>query len=354
MAAGGWFRRALNNSTARPVGLFALSLAGAWWWLGGGERATTSDVRSTAATRAEVKLDDLPRRPAAPAHPAPPAAPLPDPEPRRPDVAQPVVARPSQPLGPPPSLVSGKGQVRTVPPPASTLRPAAYAPPPSASNDGFDGRGGVAYKAPTIPGWEAIAVGDLDRVLKPGTDVPCTLNHAIDGTHPGDFSCIVARDIYGWAWPPKFALIPAGTTVRGTYRPLSVGEGRLLGMSAFADVSYGDTALMVPLGGAPVEDGLGRTGMDGYSESRFWERLGNAVITDGASQVARLPADVLQSTGAGVQVSTNTAERIVQDTLRAQGNTVRPLFRKNQGDTINIRITAPVHFGALRYQAVAR
>lgn len=345
VAAGGRLRRMLSNSSAQSLGLFVIAVTGAWWWLSDGAARLPPDVRSSGPTRAEVKPDELPPRPSD----LPKAEPvtLPDATPPRPETSpetRPPATRPATRPDERPSLVSSKGQVREAPPPGSTLRQAAYAPSAGPT-------GGVSYRTPTIQGWEVVAYGDLERTIKPTTDIPCTLNGAIDGTHPGEFTCIIARDIFGWALPPRIALLKAGDTVTGTYRPLATGEGRILGLSAFAFTTVGDKGLQVPLGGAPVEDSIGRAGMGGHVESRFWERLGNAIITDGSAQAARLPADALRNASAGVQINTDTTEGIVQDTLRSQGNAIRPLFRKNEGDTINIRVTQAIHFGVLQYEA---
>lgn len=346
VVAGGWVRRGLANPTLRNVLLGGAIVAFAYWWLDGGKGQVLPDVRSAGATKAQVEPDNLPAKPPATQAAAPAA--LPDAEPRRPD-PQPAAFRPAQPPGPPPALVSGKGQVRATPPPDSTLRSVAYAPPPAPAS--AESRGGVAYKAPTIPGWEVVAIGDIERTLMPATDIPCTLDRAMDGTHPGEFTCIIARDIYGGGFPPTVALLRAGDTITGSYQPLAAGEQRILGLSAYAMTYVGGKALYVPLGGAPVEDSIGRAGMAGYVENRFWERLGNAIITDIGSQAVRLPAGALQATAGGYSLGAGTTERIVEDTLRGQANATRPLFRKNQGDAINVRITAPVHFGVLRYEA---
>lgn len=207
-------------------------------------------------------------------------------------------------------------------------------------------RGGVTYRPAQIEGGEAVVIGDLGRTLKPTTRIGCTLTQAIDGTHAGPLVCSVARPVMSWDGLAE--LLPAGTPIIGNYQPLSVGQGRMMAMAATAWRSDG---LAVPLGGAPMTDPLGRVGMDGHVDTRFWERVGNAIITDAALSAIALPSAALRSQSNGVQFNTSDTEGVVNQVLSSTVN-LPPVFHKNQGEEVQILVTAPVHFGALRFEAV--
>jgi len=129
---------------------------------------------------------------------------------------------------------------------------------------------------------------------------------------------------------------------------LAVGQGRMMAMAATAWRSDG---LAVPLGGSPMTDPLGRIGMDGHVDTRFWERVGNAIITDAALSAIALPSAALRSRSNGVQFNTSDTEGVVNQVLSSTAN-LPPVFHKNVGEEIQILVTAPVHLGALRFEAV--
>ena len=212
-------------------------------------------------------------------------------------------------------------------------------------------QGGVSYKPAQIAGHEAVVVGDLERVLKPFTQIPCTLSVAIDGNRGGYFRCSISRPVRSWGGQTN--LLFAGDEISGTYQSLSTGDKRMTAAAAVATTRRGDLAMIVPLSGAPVTDAMGRGGMPGYVEQRGWlERLGNALLTDGTSSALRLPQQALRGQGgAGLQIDTSDTEQSVTRSIESAVNQA-PVFRKNQGEEIAVLTTAPVRFGALRHEVL--
>jgi len=205
-------------------------------------------------------------------------------------------------------------------------------------------RNGATYKQTPMEGEEATVITDLGRTLKPTTRIPCTLTQAIDGTHAGPLVCAISRPVL--AWDNATTLIPKDTPVMGNYQPLSVGQGRMMAVAAHA---YRSDGLVVPLGGAPMTDELGRVGMNGYVDNRLWERIGNAILTDAAMAAISLPQTALRSQSNGIQFNASDTQGVVNQVLSSTAN-LPPIFHKNQGEEIMILITAPVHLGALRYE----
>lgn len=230
---------------------------------------------------------------------------------------------------------------------SSSLRNESSAPSGAAGGaTPVTSRPGVSYKSPQVEGGEALVVTDLERTIRPGTRIGCTLLHAIDGTHPGPLQCTLSRRVM--SWDNSTPLLGPGTLVMGSYEPLQTGQGRMMAMAAMATTTEG---LMVPLGGAPMTDPLGRVGMSGYVDKRFWERVGNAIITDAALSAIALPSEALRSTSRGVQFNTRDTEQVVGQVLQNSAN-LPPLFKKNQGEEITILVTQPIHFGALGFEVV--
>lgn len=204
-------------------------------------------------------------------------------------------------------------------------------------------RGGVTYEMPQIKGAEAVAVDDLERVLKPFTSIPCTLSVAIDGNRGGYFRCIISRPVRSWGG--NTYLLLAGDEISGTYQSLTTGDKRMTAAAAIATTRRGDVAMMVPLSAAPVTDSLGRGGMDGYVAQRSWlERLGNALLVDGAATAARFPQQMLRDqVGSGMSINTRDTEQSVARSVDSTVNQA-PIFRKNQGEEIGVLTTSPVRF----------
>lgn len=230
-------------------------------------------------------------------------------------------------------------------------QPQPIRPVNAGAEPGQSAQGGVTYKPAQIAGHEAVVVGDLERVLKPFTQIPCILSVAIDGNRGGYFRCSISRPVRSWGGNTD--LLWAGDEISGTYQSLSTGDKRMTAAAAIATTRRGNLAMIVPLSGAPVTDAMGRGGMPGYVEQRGWlERLGNALLTDGTSSALRLPQQALRGPGgAGVQIDTSDTEQSVTRSIESAVNQA-PVFRKNQGEEIAVLTTAPVHFGALQFEAV--
>jgi len=200
--------------------------------------------------------------------------------------------------------------------------------------------GGVDYEATRLKGQQAFRVRDLAHTIKPGTTIPCILDVAMDGNLGGYFRCHTGADVIGWDMDPSHRLIPKGTQVMGTYQSLSTGERRLTALAAQAVLTDG---VVVPLGGAPFTDDLGRMGVNGTVSNRFWERVGNAILTDAALMAVSLPQTALQSQGSGnFYPQTSTTNGVVDQVLQRTAN-LPPLFYKTQGETVAILVTQPIH-----------
>jgi type IV secretion system protein VirB10 len=208
----------------------------------------------------------------------------------------------------------------------------------------------VGFKPLAMQGVEAGVITDLSHTIKPTTRALCTLDQAINGQHEGPLVCHLADPVY--SWDLSEVLLPKGTPVIGTYSSLSVGQSRMLAMAANAFRSDG---VVVPLGGDPFTDDLGRMGVPGHVDTRFWERFGNALIMDAALALINLPQAALTSRQPGttnLNFNAGQSEGVLNQVLAGSVN-LPPILTKNQGEQITILITQPIHIGEARFE-VAR
>ena len=224
------------------------------------------------------------------------------------------------------------------PPVEATATPLA----PSAERGSI---GRVSFKPMQMQGLEAGVVEDLSHTIKPGTAAMLVLDQALDSNLHGPLVAHFDTDVRAWdnSWPP---LIPKGTPVVGTYASMSTGQKRLGGIAANAYLSDGR---IVPLGGAPMTDDLGRTGIPGEVNTRFWERFGNAILVDAAFALIRLPGQALMSQPGTTNLTFSNSEQVIGQVLNSTVN-LPPTLTKNQGERIGLVILQPIQIPDVRLE----
>lgn len=191
--------------------------------------------------------------------PAPPAPPVVSP----PALAPPVTVQPIAPLPlPPPSLLP--------PPPRPELEQSRVV---------FENRT-PAQALPTQPqtddGQDRVSAGRLQnpsRTIPQGTVIAAVLETALDSTRGGGVRALVQRDVS--SFDGTKVLIPRGSRLYGEYEAdLQPGQNRAL-------VQW--TRLIRPDGvtialDSPSSDPLGRAGVRGKVDSKFFQRFGSALL----------------------------------------------------------------------------
>jgi len=195
------------------------------------------------------------------------------------------------------------------------IAPAEIAPPPEAKASATPAPGPlVVYRRPVSPemetaptsalvpydgpvlartsleaqdsgqGWigtaKAAQGGDRNYQLLAGAVLPCVLQTALDSSRPGHATCLLPSDIY--SDNGATVLLEKGTRVLGRYDAgLARGDQRLLVRWLRAVTPAGVTIWL----DAPAADALGRSGLDGELDTRFWSRFGGAVLLSMIDQV---------------------------------------------------------------------
>jgi type IV secretion system protein VirB10 len=148
----------------------------------------------------------------------------------------------------------------------------------------------------------ATFMGNLDLIIAQGKLIDAVLETAINTEIPGTLRAIISRDVYGESG--KHVLIPKGARLVGVYSAISdqlssSGDGSASTTGAGAPSGASDKAgkkaqptrvgviwqrIIRPDGvdfaiSEPGTDDLGRAGITGYVDNKFWLKLGSAFLT---------------------------------------------------------------------------
>ncbi len=179
--------------------------------------------------------------------------------------------------------------------------------------------------------------------LAKGTSLTCNLDTAIQTDQFGFVSCLTDYPVY--SMDGKVILAERGTKIDGEY-----GRGLDRGMRAIFvlwTTARTPTGVIIPLA-SPATDPLGRAGIHGEVDNKFWDRFGGAlmfsIIQDSlAISVARAE----DKSGGGSVVVTpntqNTGQDAVGEILKQAGD-VKPTLSKNHGETVAITVARNIDF----------
>lgn len=153
---------------------------------------------------------------------------------------------------------------------------------------------------------QARPIGPRNFMILAGAVIPCLLTTGIDTNAPGHVACMLPQDVL--SDNGAVVLLEKGTRVLGEYRAgMSRGQRRLFVLWTRAVTPNG---IAIPLA-SPGADALGRAGVDGEIDTRFFERFGGAavlsLIDEGGAvvfdhrrgELARLPSEAAAQALAG-------------------------------------------------------
>lgn len=176
-------------------------------------------------------------------------------------------------------------------------------------------------------------------LLTTGTMMPCILQTAMDSTLPGLVTCVIPQDILG---KTGLTLLDRGTRVVGEFKGgVRQGVERMFVVWTRAETPQG---VVISLD-SPATDPLGRSGMDGETDSHFWQRFGGALLlstVDGAIQ-----AGIAEASKSGTTtINTGSTESVIAESLRGSIN-IPPTIRKNQGELVSILVARDLDFSTV-------
>lgn len=292
------------------------------------ERPRTPRPAATAAK--QVVAFEPARRPTL-ADPGPNAPSLIAPGDERPEIASMAAGPVVPPLATeaPPGAAGAAFRAEPNPAPLLAYRRAPAAP--AAQPEPPGGGGAAGRRSPAVATARAARLGDRNLLILAGTRIPCVLLTAIDSDTPGPVTCVVPRDVYSEAG--TVVLLEKGARVLGEYRGgLRRGQRRLSVLWTRAVTPQG---VAIDLA-SPAADPLGRAGLDGDLDPRFWDRFGAAAlltVVDGAAAAldrGRTPLFRLPSQAAAIAAE--------------DGRGAGPVLRKPPGAEVSILAARDLDF----------
>lgn len=175
------------------------------------------------------------------------------------------------------------------------------------------------------------------RTIPKGTVIPAVLETALDSTRPGAVRGLVQRDVY--SFDGSRVLIQRGTRLYGEYgADLQSGQNRAM-------ITW--TRLLRPDGvtmnlNSPASDPLGRAGVKGKVDSKFFERFGGAILQSvldiGVGIATREATD-------GLIVALPGSTQNVSQSV-AQGE-IRPTLKVSHGTSVSVFVARDLDFSAV-------
>lgn len=174
------------------------------------------------------------------------------------------------------------------------------------------------------------------RTIPQGTVIPAVLETALDSTRPGGVRALVQRDVSGF--DGRRVLIPRGSRLYGQYQSsLRPGQKRAL-------VQW--TRLMRPDGvtialDSPSSDPLGRAGIEGDVDGKFWQRFGGALL------------NTVLDVGTGLAVNEATDGVIValpgstQNVQVADTQAIQPTLTVKHGTSVSVFVARDLDFSSV-------
>jgi len=169
-----------------------------------------------------------------------------------------------------------------------------------------------------------------------GTVIPAVLETALDSTRAGSARALVQRDIFGF--DGTRVLIPRGSRLYGEYEAgLQRGENRAL-------VHW--SRLLRPDGvtinlDSPSSDPVGRAGIKGKVDSKFFQRFGNAILQSALDIGVGLAVNKATD---GVIVALPGSTQKVQVT---EQDTIVPTLKVKHGTSVSVFVAHDLDFSTV-------
>lgn len=223
--------------------------------------------------------------------------------------------------------------------------PAAGTPPvgtPAAGGGLFGGQ----LQGSATPKVAASMLGNRSLTLPKGTAFTCALKTKVISATSGLVGCQVQRNVY--SDDGRVLLIERGSHLDGEYRIASVRPGTVR-------IPVLWTRIRTPLGvtvdiDSPGTGQLGESGIDGYVDNRWGERIGAAMllslIDDSVKLVIQNQASDRQADTIVLPSTTANTSKLAEKVLDSTIN-IPPLIYQNQGGIVGIYVARDVDFSSV-------
>ena len=205
--------------------------------------------------------------------------------------------------------------------------------------------GGELQKSAT-PRVSAGLLGDRSLILPKGTAFTCALKTKLISAASGFVSCQVQRNIF--SDDGRVLLVERGSHMDGEYRIASVRPGtvRIPVLWTRIRTPNGVTVDIESPGTGP----LGESGVDGYVDNRWLERIGAAMLLSLIDDSVKLAIEDRGNAGTGNTIllpsTTSSTSKLAEKVLDSTIN-MPPLIYQNQGGIVGIYVARDVDFSSV-------
>ena len=217
---------------------------------------------------------------------------------------------------------------------------------PPTSTGANSGLLGGALPMSSTPKVAARMLGNRSLTLPKGTAFTCALKTRVISAASGLVSCQVLRNVYGD--DGRVVLIERASHIDGEYRIASVRPGAVR-------IPVLWTRIRTPLGvvvdiDSPATGQLGESGIDGYVDNRWGERIGAAMllslIDDSVKLVIQSQSNDRQADTIVLPSTTSNTRKLAEKVLDSTIN-IPPLVYQNQGGVVGIYVARDVDFSSV-------
>jgi len=236
-------------------------------------------------------------------------------------------------------LQRGGGQAQPSALPAAPAAPAQSATP--ASPPGSIGSLLTPSQTPMV---QAAKLGDRSLLLPKGRTVDCSLSTRVVSDISGMATCVLTSNVY--SDNGRVVLLERGSEAVGEYSSMvAQGQRRLFLLWTRVKTPAG---VVINLN-SPAADALGTSGLDGYVDNHWWERIGAAFMLSIVQDAIAYKTAEASAGGGGTAVYQNSAQttnRFAEKVLDSTIN-IKPTIYKNQGDRATILVARDLDFGTV-------
>ena len=205
---------------------------------------------------------------------------------------------------------------------------------------------GGQLQASTTPRVVASRLGERNLTLPKGTAFTCVLKTRVISATSGLVGCQVQRHVYGDSG--RVLLIERGSHLDGEYRIASVRPGmvRIPVLWTRIRTPHGVTVDIESPGTGP----LGESGIEGFVDNRWGERIGAAMllslIDDSVKLVIQNQTQDQQADTVVLPSTTDNTSKLAEKVLDSTIN-IPPLLVQNQGGIVGIYVARDVDFSSV-------
>jgi type IV secretion system protein VirB10 len=206
---------------------------------------------------------------------------------------------------------------------------------------------GNQLKPSQTPRVTASMLGDRNMILPKGRTIDCGLSLKLVNEVAGMASCVVSQNVY--SDNGRIVLLERGSEATGEYgAAMAQGQRRLFVLWTRIKTPEG---VVVELN-SPAADGMGTSGLGGYVDNHWWDRLGAAFMlslvqdaisyetaTGSGSSGGSSNLAVFQNT---TQTGNKMAEKVLESTIN-----IKPTLYRNQGARGTIFVARDLDFGSV-------